>query len=291
VDRPLRPPPGSSGPCSTLLLSHSFGFTFTKPPATAAYSPPRCLAAAGCTAASISLAVLEWRAACRGVQYDRIFGSSTAEPRPNGVVWSVSKDVTRYASLLAAAGKSTLAVYLGNLVNSQLTGVYHANLTLHLYFRRHPRPATMNPADLVVPMSRSLPLNDAPWYVIQNATNVASVSVTLPSNAYRVVLEVYASPHRDDEFWYMNKSPFRAVTVRVDKVLAGAAWPFPVIYTGGVNPVLWQPVTAIGSFNLPSYSIELTPLLGELLDGRPHEFGFAVTNAQGMWYVDANLHL
>jgi hypothetical protein len=207
--------------------------------------------------------------------------SSTAEPRPNGVVWSVSKDVTRYASLLAAAGNSTLAVYLGNLVNSQLTGVYHANLTLHLYFRRHPRPATMNPADLVVPMSRSLPLNDAPWYVIQNATNVASVSVTLPSNAYRVVLEVYASPHRDDEFWYMNKSPFRAVTVRVDKVLAGAAWPFPVIYTGGVNPVLWQPVTAIGSFNLPSYSIELTPLLGELLDG----FGFAVTNAQDMWYV------
>jgi hypothetical protein len=114
------------------------------------------------------------------------------------------------------------------------------------------------------------------------------VSVTLPSNPYRVVLEVYASLHGANEFWYLNKRPFHAVTVRVDKVLAGAAWPFPVIYTGGINPFLWQPVTAIGSFNLPSYSIELTPLLG---DGKPHEFLFAVTNAQDMWYVDANLHL
>jgi hypothetical protein len=60
-----RPPPGSFGPCSTLLLSHSFAFTY----GTAAYSPPACLAAS-----AISLAVLEWRAACRGVQFDRIFG-------------------------------------------------------------------------------------------------------------------------------------------------------------------------------------------------------------------------
>jgi hypothetical protein len=43
VDRPHRPPPGSFGPCSTLLLSHSFAFTY----GTASYSPPACLAAAG----------------------------------------------------------------------------------------------------------------------------------------------------------------------------------------------------------------------------------------------------
>ncbi|KAL5222518.1 hypothetical protein ABZP36_027231 [Zizania latifolia] len=307
VDRPLRPPIGSSGPCSTLLMSHSFGFTYTKPPVTAAYSPPDCLVAAGGGASAISLAVLEWRATCRGVQFDRIFGvwlagaellrSCTAEPRPNGIVWSISKDVTRYASLLAA-GNSTLAVYLGNLVNDQYTGVYHANITLHLYLRptqpRQPAPATA-PADMIVPVSRSLPLNDGLWFQIQNAADVESASITLPPNAYRAVLEVYVSFHGQDEFWYTNtpdgNGPFREVTVLVDGDLVGAVWPFPVIFTGGINPLLWRPITGIGSFNLPTYDIELTPFLGKMLDGKAHELGFAVTNAVDVWYVDGNLHL
>ncbi|CAL4978522.1 unnamed protein product [Urochloa decumbens] len=310
VDRPLHPPPGSSGPCSTLLLSASFAFTFTKPPATAAYSPPACLAAAGGGASAISLAVLEWRATCKGVQYDRIFGvwldnaellrGSTAEPLPDGVVWSVSKDVTRHASLLAAGGNSTLAVFVENLVNGGLTGVYHANVTLHLYFHPAPPPTpppAVGPADVIVPMSRGLPLNDGLWYKIQNASDAASATVTLPPNTYRAVVEVFVSFHGDDEFWWTNSpgadasGPFREVTVRVDGVFAGAAWPFPVIFTGGINPRLWQPITGIGSFNLPTYDVELTPLLGKMLDGKPHEVGFAVTNAVDVWYVDANLHL
>ncbi|CAO2161520.1 unnamed protein product [Urochloa humidicola] len=142
VDRPHRPPPGSFGPCSTLLLSHSFAYTYMKPPVTAAYSPPPCLAAAGGRASAISHAILEWRATIRGVQFDRIFGvwlggaellrGCTAEPRPSGVEWAVSKDVTKYASLLAARNSTTLAVYLG-IVDGQYTGVFHVDLTLHLY--------------------------------------------------------------------------------------------------------------------------------------------------------------
>ncbi|KAF8663317.1 hypothetical protein HU200_055930 [Digitaria exilis] len=269
VGRPLRPPPGSSGRCSTLLLSASFG----------------------------------------GAQLDRVFGvwfggvellrGSTAAPPPEGIVWSVSKEVTKYASLLAAAGDSTLAVYLGNLVNSTLTGVYHANVTLHLYFRRtspSPPPHAMAQADLIVPMSRALPLNDGLWYEIHGATDVASARVALPSNTYRAALELYVSSHGDDESWYINtpgyhNGPFREVTVRVDGDLAGVAWPFPVIYVGGIDPHLWRPIAAIGSFSLPTYDVELTPLLGKLLDGKPHTFAFAVTNAMDVWYVDANLHL
>jgi hypothetical protein len=307
VDRPLRPPRGSSGPCSTLLLSHSFAFTLTKPPVTAAYSPPPCLVSG---ASSVSLAVLEWHAECRGAQYDRTFGvwlggaeilrGSTAEPRPDGVAWSVSKDVTRYAALLAA-GNATLAVYLGNLIDDTYNGVYHANLTLHLYFR--PRggagalssPPSAAAADAVVPVSRSLPLNDGLWFVVQNATDVQSARVAVPRNAYRAVLEVYVSSHDADEFWYMNtpeqNGPFREVTVLLDGDVVGAVWPFPVIYTGGINPLIWRPITSIGSFNMPTYDIELTPFLGNLLDGEDHELGFAVTNAQRSWYVDANLHL
>uniref|UniRef100_A0A0D9UY42 Peptide N-acetyl-beta-D-glucosaminyl asparaginase amidase A N-terminal domain-containing protein n=1 Tax=Leersia perrieri TaxID=77586 RepID=A0A0D9UY42_9ORYZ len=310
VARPLRPPRGSSGPCSTLLLSHSFAFTFTKPPVTAAYSPPSCLSDAagggGGGARAVSLAVLEWRADCRGTQYDRIFGvwlggaellrGSTAEPRPGGVTWSVSKDVTKYASLLAA-GNSTLAVYLGNLIDDTYDGVYNADLTLHLYFRRAARSPTASsaPADRVVPVSRSLPLNDGLWFVVDNTTDIESTRLTVPPNAYRAVLEVYVSSHNFDEFWYMNtpdqNGPFREVTVHLDGDVVGAVWPFPVIYTGGINPLIWRPITSIGSFNLPSYDVELTPFLGKLLDGKEHELGFAVTNAQKSWYVDANLHL
>lgn len=303
VDRPLRPPRGSSGPCSTLLLSHSFALTLTKPPVTAAYSPPSCLRGAG----DVSLAVLEWRADCHGVQYDRIFGvwlggaellrGCTAEPRANGIVWTVSKDVTKYASLLAARNPSTLAVYLGNLVDEQYTGVYHANLTLHLYFRHPPQPPQpgLGPADIIVPISQSLPLNDALWFQINNGQDVGSASLAVPTNSYRAVLEVYLSYHASDEFWYTNTpdghGPFREVTVSIDGDLVGAVWPFPVIYTGGINPLLWRPITGIGSFSLPSYDIEITPFLSKLLDGKPHEFGVSVTNAQDVWFIDANLHL
>ncbi|CAO2205199.1 unnamed protein product [Urochloa humidicola] len=314
VDRPIRPPRGSAGPCSTLLLSGTFGATYGRPPVTAPYAPPACLAASRAgSGAALALAVLEWSADCRGRQFDRIFGvwlsgaeilrSCTAEPRPNGILWTVSRDVTRYAALLAEPGE--IAVYLGNLVDKTYTGVYHANLTLHLYF--HDTPAQQQAADLIVPISRSLPLNDGQWFAIQNATDVQSKKLAIPSNTYRAVLEVFVSFHSNDEFWYTNppndyiqannlsnvpgNGAFREVVARVDGEVVGAVWPFTVIYTGGVNPLLWRPITGIGSFHLPTYDIDITPFLGKLLDGKEHDFGFGVTNALDVWYIDANLHL
>jgi hypothetical protein len=317
VDRPIRPPRGSVGPCSTPLLSSSFGATYGRPPVTAAYAPPACLTARG--AGSLALAVLEWSADCRGRQFDRIFGvwlsgaellrSCTAEPRPNGILWSVERDVTRYAALLAQPGE--VAVYLGNLVDKTYTGVYHVNLTLHLYFHAAPPPPSqqmqMQKADLIVPISRSLPLNDGLWFPIQSATDVQSKKLAIPQNTYRAVLEVFVSFHSSDEFWYTNppndyiqannlsnapgNGAFREVIVMVDADVVGAVWPFTVIYTGGVNPLLWRPITGIGSFNLPTYDIDISPFLGKLLDNKEHNFGFSVTNALDVWYVDANLHL
>ncbi|XP_002454966.1 peptide-N4-(N-acetyl-beta-glucosaminyl)asparagine amidase A [Sorghum bicolor] len=311
VDRPHRPPPGSSGPCSTLLLSHSFAYAYGKPPATAAYSPPPCLTAAGGRASAISLAVLEWRATCRGNQCGRVFGvwlggaellrGCTAEPpiqSAGGVEWTVSKNVTKYASLLAARDSTTLAVYLGNIVGQEYNGVLNANVTLHLYFRHTPPPPQqqqpgLGPADAVVPISRSLPLNDGLWFEILNDFYDATASVTVPTNTYRAVLEVYLSYQSGDEYWYGNADdgPFREVVVQIDGDLVGVVWPFPVVYSGGIDPMLWRPITGIGSFNLPSYDIELTAFLGKLLDGEKHEVRFTVTNAIDTWFVDANLHL
>ncbi|KAJ4768025.1 Peptide-N4-(N-acetyl-beta-glucosaminyl)asparagine amidase A [Rhynchospora pubera] len=316
VTRPIPLP--TTQQCSHLLLQHDFGYTYGKPPATSYYIPPSCLTQ------TPSRIVLQWHATCQGRQFDRIFGvwlggvellrSCTAEPRPNGIVWTVRKDVTRYTSLFYE--NSTFAVHLGNLIDSTYTGVYHVNVSVQFYFDQqrqnrlsgqHHIPAFSSPADLVLPISRSLPLNDGLWFLIQNSTDIQSKEMSIPSNAYRAVVEVYVSFHSDDEGWYMNppnnyisknnitglpgNGAFREVILKLDGNVVGAVWPFTVIYTGGVNPLLWRPITGIGSFNLPSYDIEITPFLGKLLDGKPHTFGFGVTDALDVWYVDANLHL
>ncbi|XP_043702265.1 peptide-N4-(N-acetyl-beta-glucosaminyl)asparagine amidase A [Telopea speciosissima] len=319
VTKPIEPP--KTKPCSYLILQHDFGYTYAKPPVLAEYKPP-----SDCPSQDFSKIVFEWKATCEGRQFDRIFGvwlggveifrSCTAEPRPTGIVWTVKKDITRYSSLLK--NPQTVAVYLGNLVDKTYTGIYHVNVTFHFYPAEVPQnPNKRNsansvsgfnsPADLVLPISRDLPLNDGLWFLIENSTDVQKKKFMIPRNAYRAVLEVYVSFHSNDEFWYTNppndyieannltnvagNGPFREVVVTLNEGVVGAVWPFTVIYTGGINPLLWRPITGIGSFNLPSYDIEITPFLGKILDGDHHNFGFSVTNALDVWFIDANLHL
>lgn len=289
----------------------------------ASYAPP-----SHCPAA-FSAAVLEWSATCQGRQFDRIFGvwlggvellrSCTAEPTRDGIFWKVEKGITRYSSLLQT--NQTLAVYLGNLVDKTYTGVYHVNITIHYYpvekvGGHHQNDVHLGDlangyrdwADLIIPISRNLPLNDGLWFEVENSADVQSKKVVIPKNVYRAVLEVYVSYHENDEFWNTNlpndyliannltktlpgNGPFREVLVTLDGELVGAVWPFTVVFTGGINPLLWRPISAIGSFNLPSYDIEITPFLGRLLDGQAHNFGFSVKNSLNVWYIDANLHL
>ncbi|PON31949.1 Peptide-N4-(N-acetyl-beta-glucosaminyl)asparagine amidase A [Parasponia andersonii] len=308
-------------PCSRLVLSHDFGFTYGQPPVFADYSPP-----SNCPSNDFSKIVLEWKATCKGRQFDRIFGvwlggvellrSCTAEPTASGIVWSVEKDITRYHSLLMT--NQTLAVYLGNIVDSTYTGVYHVNVTIHFYPAEEKTDVHGSNfenlgsghgswADLILPISRNLPLNDGLWFEIKDSMDTQIKEFKIPRNTYRAVLEVYVSFHENDEFWYTNlpndyiaendlsdtpgNGPFREVVVSLDGKVVGAVWPFTVIFTGGFNPLLWRPISGIGSFNLPSYEIEITPFLGEILDGKIHTFGFNVTNALNVWFVDANLHL
>lgn len=74
----------------------------------------------------------------------------------------------------------------------------------------------------------------------------------------------------------------------LDGEVASAIWPFTVIYTGGVNPLLWRPITDIDSVNLPSYDIEITPFMGKILDGKTNSINFNVTNALNVWYINVN---
>ncbi|KAG9153187.1 hypothetical protein Leryth_020590 [Lithospermum erythrorhizon] len=317
VTKPINPAKTKS--CSYLILQHDFGFTYGQPPVLGIYTPPF----EKCPFQEYGKIVLEWRGTCKGRQFDRIFGvwfggvellrSCTAEPTQSGIFWSVEKDVSRYYSLLMS--NQTIAVYLGNVVDDTYTGVYHVKIFMHFYPKNGFDGIKMGSlegsydsnADLIYPISRGLGLNDGLWFEIVNGSDVESKDVVIPRNVYRAVLEVYVSFHENDEFWYGNypneyisandlkgapgNGPFREVVVSLDDNIVGAVWPFTVVYTGGVNPLFWRPITGIGSFDLPSYDIEITPFLGMMLDGKSHKFGFSVTNALNVWYIDANLHL
>ncbi|KAI6690331.1 hypothetical protein NL676_027159 [Syzygium grande] len=287
VTRPIKLP--GTKPCSYLILQHDFAHTYGKPPVLANYTPP-----SSCYSQKFAKVVLEWSATCKGRQFDRIFGvwldgvellrSCSAEPRATGMFWSVKKDITRYYSLLMKNG--TLAVSLRNVVDDTYTGVYHVKLKFHFYpvdeeylagdvgnSRDSVPPGYGSNADLILPISRNLPLNDGLWFEIRMLRILRRRSLEFP------------------ECLQGSAGGLCEVLVSLDGVVVGAVWPFTVVYTGGINPLLWRPITAIGSFNLPTYDIEITPFLGKILDGKLHEFGFSVTNAFNVWHIDANLHL
>ncbi|KAK1415465.1 hypothetical protein QVD17_31247 [Tagetes erecta] len=345
--------------CSVSLLNHSFANTYNKPPVTVIHSPEPN------STCHWSVAVLEFRAECKGEQYDRIAGvwidgvevlrTSTAQPNENGIFWIVRKDVTRYASLILKPN-FTVTVMLENLVNDEFTGVYHVNVSLLFYAKPDTLPLSSivpedlqarklnrlnrlnrklisvkhdeigdelgqnrgfrslkslypydKPADLIVPVSVSGGFKEGFWFRIEDEHDVKMKNVEISNKAYKAVLELYVSFHGNDEFWYMNPSDlymesnnlttgrghgaYREVLVTIDGKLVGSVVPFPVIFTGGINPLFWEPVVSIGAFNLPSYDIDFTPFLGLLLDNKSHSIGIRVADGISFWLVDANLHL
>ncbi|XP_057979334.1 peptide-N4-(N-acetyl-beta-glucosaminyl)asparagine amidase A [Malania oleifera] len=161
------------------------------------------------------------------------------------------------------------------------------------------------PADLVIPIADDG--DKGFWFRIQSDSDIHSKKIRIPPNTRRAVLELCLSFHGDDEFWYSNPpdayiilnnlstrrghGAFREVYVAIDGNFVASEIPFPVIFTGGINPLFWEPAVAIGAFNLPSYDVELTPFLGLLLDGKHHDFQLGVSEAVSFWLLGANLHL
>ncbi|KAF8902137.1 hypothetical protein CPB84DRAFT_1776703, partial [Gymnopilus junonius] len=60
-----------------------------------------------------------------------VWRTSTPEPTPNAILWTYTKDITRYTSLFSKAG--TFILQLDNLIECGLNGVY--STVLHaIYF-------------------------------------------------------------------------------------------------------------------------------------------------------------
>jgi hypothetical protein len=109
---------------------------------------------------------------------------------------------------------------------------------------------------------------------------------------------LYASAHGCEEFWYSNAPPsiedacgggsFRALVVLLDDQVVGTQLPFPVLYTGGDNPLLWKPQSGIYSLSIPPYFFDMTPFLPILNDGCSHTLKVQVlgNGQKGQWFVD-----
>ena len=217
-----------------------------------------------------SKVVLRMDGAVKGRQYDRlgylkiggvtVFKTSTPEPSPDGIEWSVEKDLSEYSSLLTRP--EPIEMLIGNVVDGTYTGVLDIHVTLTFSGAK----AATKP-------------------------DVLPITQAIPRNTERLVADVYATGSGGgcEEFWYLttptgvpyscpaDHGPYREVQIRIDGVLAGIAAPYPHIYTGGwSNPFLWYVLPAPRAFDVTPIRFDLTPFVGRLTDGKPHAIDVSV---------------
>ena len=256
-----------------------------------------------------------------GTQFDR-YGAlwfdgvellRTTTPEPNAVApiaWRVSKDVTRYSALFAsadAAANATLTI--PNTVDAQYDGVITVNASLAFYAGAAPAGLPDAVIALASPVAN---LTANPWGAMQVDGNCSAGTCALSAptpvfrNAVSATLDVYASGHSCEEFWYANAptdiadkfsggcggGSYRRIDVFVDGVLAGATTPFPVVYSGGLDPLLWRPLAGIESFDIPAYRFDLSPFCGPFNDGAPHNISIDVVgnSPSGHWCTSRRSH-
>jgi Peptide N-acetyl-beta-D-glucosaminyl asparaginase amidase A len=297
-----RPHPPPTAHCTVTLL-HAWGFDNELGNGTAVgkYVPP-----ASCPG-PWALVLLDWQTHVKGVQFDRIgtldiggveiFRTINAEPDPRGISWSVLKDVTEYSPVFASS--QTFDATMNNYVEGPYTGIIFVNATLTFYeaTRAHPAPAT--PQEIVQAANMTVGAGQASSFSLPS----------LPDNISSAYLEVYATGHSCDEFWYANapdsflSNPYaapngicggtalRGIEVSLDGLPAGIASPFPYLYTGGANPYLWEPIPSPDVFNIPPYVFDVTPFAADLASPGPHSVTITILNNAGYWIVNANLLL
>jgi hypothetical protein len=241
-----------------------------------------------------------------GRQFDRtaqflignmnIYYGTTAEPRATlSPSWHVESDVTDLSAGLKAA--QTGHAILGNTVNSTYTGIIYGNAQLDFYPAdfRDPAPRV---ADVVVP----LPTASVGAYTLNTIADQLSQSVTLPRNTEEAYLDIFAQSQSGDEFWWTcvpsdvsgelqscGNTGFRETEITIDGKPAGIAPVYPWVYTGGVDPYLWEPIPGVQTLNFKPFRVNLTPFAGVLSDGDPHTVGISVYNANSYFLATANL--
>lgn len=266
---------------------------FTEYLASGNYTPPPC---------EFNRVTIELVVTSRGRQFDRlgimylgdieVFRTSTAEPTNDGIIWTYVKEMDQYNVLWKSEQK--IIFDLGNLVNEIYTGSFNTTLTATF----STVPAARDTADIILPISaQRSSFSQGSAFSIPG--QVSSVAHRFPPNIKKAIVSLSACGQSTEEFWYTNAlssetdtfapstgslngySPFREVQLLIDGMLAGVAWPFPIIFTGGISPGLWRPIVGIDAFDLREYEIDITPWIGLLCDGGSHTFEIRVGGLAG----------
>ncbi|KAF5365715.1 hypothetical protein D9758_003342 [Tetrapyrgos nigripes] len=292
--------------CTVLVLQRDFAFSFGSAEVVQ-FDPPTDCGPVGSWAAI----TLNFTATINGTQFDRlgiftfqnveIWRTSTFEPtRGDGIAWTYIKDVSQYIPLFSEPG--TFILQLDNLIQTGLDGIYSTTLYATYYESSSVHPPASK-ADLIVPIST----------LANDTGNDASVppslsrNITLPNNTVQVYAELFASGNGQEEDWFFNvadrffpdippgltsgqvgRGPFREVRLLIDDRVAGVAFPYAVIFTGGFVPSMWRPIAAHGAIELPTYFLDVTPFVPILVDGKPHNFTIDVVSAESNHTINQN---
>lgn len=299
---PLVPRPHTK-PCTVSLFQNQEFADYNAK--TFTYSPP-----ANCPGPWSKVVFTADFTVTSGRQYDRtaqfylghvnLYYGTTAEPRSAlSPSWHVEKDVTDLTTLLKTAqtGEADLGNFVGVYNGVTYDGIIYANAALEFYPASFRDPAPSAP-DVIVP----LPDAAGGAATLSTGSSLYTQQVTLPTNTEKVYLDVIAQSQSNDEFWYTcvpndvasqlescGATGFRETEISIDGTPAGVAPVYPWIYTGGIDPYLWEPIPGIQTLNFKPYRVDLTPFAGILSDGKPHSVSAGVFNANSYFLFSGTL--
>lgn len=299
---PLVPRPNTK-PCVVQLFSNLEFADFT--PKVFSYAPP-----ANCPGPWAKVVFTADFTVTAGRQYDRtaafylghasIYYGTTSEPRHNlSPSWHVERDVTDLSAMFKSAqtGEANIGNFVGVSGGVTYDGIIYSTAALEFYPASYRDPAPRVP-DIVVPVNGSG--GDAG--TLSTTASQITQTLNLPTNVERVYLDVIAQNQSADEFFYLNVpnnetsnlednggTAFRETEVSIDGTPAGVAPVYPWIFTGGVDPYWWEPITGNQTLDFKPYRVDLTPFAGLLADGQPHTVAISVYNADSYFLATANL--
>jgi Peptide N-acetyl-beta-D-glucosaminyl asparaginase amidase A len=302
---PLVPRPRTT-PCTVQLFQNLEFADFNIKPFS--YMPPQ-----GCPGPWAKVVFTADFTVTAGRQFDRtakfflggvnIYFGTTAEPRASlSPSWHVESDVTDLSAVLRSAqdGFANIGNFVGVSAGVNYTGIIFANAQLEFYpvsFTSRDRVTKV--PDVVIGLQ-----GDGDGTTLNATGSQLSKTLTLPTNVEAAYLDVIAQSQSNDEFWYLcvpddlaaalqscGSTGLRETEVSIDGQPAGVAPVYPWIYTGGIDPFLWEPIPGVQTLNFKPYRVDLTPFAGLLSNGQQHTVALSVFNANSYFLATATLLL